>query len=421
MAVAAPYQPTTSSAGLNKLWRKVQGKLQTGLNFVSEEWSELKSLKNFEIDWSAREITVPIDIVEGTGVASIPEGGWEARPSSPNVEEITLTWVLFNKRFTATKTAKYIDKHNPQAELKKQLVYQGMKAVQALGRHYSDYFYGYGTAILARTSTNATQASGVYTLDQGYDATVTNGAFITDKFKVGDWVALIRAGALVTNGIGQVTAVTAATPSITVTWNGSVDADANDFIVKANSLENTTIDGTDYNRGLTGLLDIAKSASVHNLSSASVANWSVAGADTTGGRLSGMRIHKAKDEIANYGGGKGKRLILSQGVYRDLVAQMQGALRFSDPMSLELDGEVKSKGLSFFKSRRVPPGYAFMFDGDSLFKMTLLPNPDGENPSWEDGDKLQDQSGYVFSLDWPMQMVVTNRKNFYYYSGLTEQ
>ena len=421
MAAATGYAPTTSGVGLNKLWRKVQGKLQTGLNFVSEEWSSLKDLKNFDIDWSAREITVPIDILEGTGVASIPEGGWEARPSSPNVEEITLSWVLFNKRFTATKTAMFIDKHNPGAELKKQLVYQGMKAVQAMGRHVSDYFYGYGTAVLARTSTGATQASGVYTLDQGYDSTITNFAYITDKFKVGDYVALIRGGVLVTNAIGVVTAVTAATPSITVTWNGSVDSDANDLVVKANSLENTTIAGTDYNGGLTGLLDMLKTASVHNLSSGSVANWSVAMADTTGGRLSGVRIHKGKDEIANYGGGKGKTLYMSQGVYRDLIAQMQGALRFSDPMSLELDGEVKSKGLTFFKSRRVPPGYAIMAADNTLHRMTLLPNPDGENPTWADGDKLQDQSGFVFSLDWPMQLIVTNRKNLAYWSGLTEQ
>jgi hypothetical protein len=51
--------------------------------------------------------------------------------------------------------------------------------------------------------------------------------------------------------------------------------------------------------------------------------------------------------------------------------------------------------------------------------MTLLPKP-SEKPVWEDGYKLQDQSGYVFSIDFPCQLITTNRANMVYWQSLTE-
>jgi hypothetical protein len=417
----ATYTPTLSSVGLNKIWRKVQGKLQTGLQFASEEWGLLPKLNNFEIDWSAREITVPIDIIEGYGVASIAEGGFEGRPSSPNVQEITFTWTLFNKRFSATKTAMYIDQNNPEAELKKQLLYQGMKAIQDLGRHVSDYFYGFGTAVLARNTTVATQASGAYTLADLYGVSgLGSAAIIADKFRVGDYVALTQAGALVANAIGVITAISKTTPSITVTWNGSVTSANTNLVVKANSTENTTLAGTDYNQGITGLLDMLTSASVHGLSSGTEPNWVTGYSDTTSSRFSGIKLHRAKDEMWNIGGGSPKQVIIAQGVYRDLLALQQAALRFNDPFALEIDGDVKSKGINFFKTRRVPNGMVILFDPKSVNRMTLLPEP-GEKFSWDEGYKLQDQSGFLFSVDWPVQMIVTNRRNTVYFQNQTEQ
>lgn len=415
----ATYTPTTSGDTLKKLWRKVQGKLQTGLNFVSEEYGFARKLKNFEIDWSAREITVPIDLNEGAGVASIAEAGYEARPSSPTVEEITLTWTLFNKRFTASKTAMWIDRHNPEAELKKQLVFQGMKAVQDLGRHVSDYFYGFTTAVLCETTTAATQSSGAYTLDNLYGVSSLGSARqIADKFRVGDYVALLDSGSLVTNAIGKVTAVSSSTPSITVTWNGSVTSTSGMSVVKANSVENATIAGTDSDQGLAGLWDVLTSTSLHSLSSSTAANWSVAYSDTSGGRFSGVRLHHGKDEVANWGGGTINRLIMAQDVYRDMIALQQAALRFNDPFAMELDGDIKSKGIRILKTRRTPDGVAIGYDDSAFHRMTLLPEPDGQRPAWEDGYKLQDLSGFVFSLDWPMQLVTTNRKKFAYWTGL---
>lgn len=58
---------------LIKLWRKVQGQLLQGINFIAEEMDELKRVPNHRIDWSAREITHPVDLHAGAGVAAIGE------------------------------------------------------------------------------------------------------------------------------------------------------------------------------------------------------------------------------------------------------------------------------------------------------------------------------------------------------------
>ena len=103
----ATYSPTLST-DVTKIWHKVQTKVQQGLNFSSEEWEQLDDLKQFKVDWTTREILVPLDITEGYGIASIPEGGYEARPSTPAPQELSLSWVLFNGRFTITQTAQWI-------------------------------------------------------------------------------------------------------------------------------------------------------------------------------------------------------------------------------------------------------------------------------------------------------------------------
>src|SRR5690349_12101091 len=136
MAVGT-YTPTASSS-VNKIWKKVQGDLQTALQFECEEYDLVDSFSEFDIDWSTREITVPLDINEGAGIATIAEGGYEARPSSPNAEEITLTWQHFNGRFTNSKIARWIDEKSRQAQIERQIVFQGRHKVRDLQRHFSD-------------------------------------------------------------------------------------------------------------------------------------------------------------------------------------------------------------------------------------------------------------------------------------------
>lgn len=420
IAATATYNVTTSETDLNRMWRKVQGDVATAIQFESEEWDLLDGMDEYDIDWSAREITIPVDIIKGVGIAKIPEGGYEARPSSPNLRDLTITWIMYNGRFTISKIAKFIDQKNREAMLTRQIVQQGKSKIRALAAQFSDDFYGFSTGVLAETTTNATQASGTYTLADGYGVSdIDNATYLASLFEVGDYVALVRAGALVANAIGQVTARSLTNGTIDVTWAGTVDSDANDLIVKANSLENTTLaGGTDFNRGLVGLLDAMTSASVHSLSNSTEPNWDVAHADTTAGRFSGIKLHRAKQEVQNEGPDKLDLVFWAQGVERDVVSQYQSGVRFEDSFGMEIDGSVKSKGIKFFSSRRVPPGYVMCAAKRTTRKMTLMPKPG--QPMWDDGHKLENQSGFVFPIDYPCGLVHLARKNLAYFSSQTE-
>ena len=223
-----------------------------------------------------------------------------------------------------------------------------------------------------------------------------------------------------TNGIGLITAIDTTNRDIDVTWNGNADPAANDSIVKAESLGNTVLGDTDFNKGFVGLTDMATSTSVHSLSGATFEAWNAAVNNSDGGRLTTVKLMSDKQAIANKGGGKADTLWVAQGVVRDMVALHQAANRFGSPLSMEMDGSVKFGSLSFFQSQRVPPGTSFMADRKSVRKISLLPSKPGE-PMWDDGHKITDKSGFVFPIDFPCAMVCLNRGNIAHRNGLTEQ
>jgi hypothetical protein len=421
---AGTYSPTTSETDMVEVWRKVQSDLMEGFNFMAEEYELLDSVERFRVDWSVREILVPIDLNFGYGVASIPEGGYEAMPSSPSVEELSLDWILLNKRFTATLTAQYIDQRNAEAMVRRQILFQGKKAIEAIGDRFSNLFYGLSDGVSALCSAaQGANTSHTITLIDGYgQSDIDNAGYLARMFQVGDRVALINTGALVTNAIGTITAKSAATPSITVTWNGSVTITANDEIVLANSQENTSLSGTDYNRGLVGLLEVTTAASVHGLATATNAQWDVAYSDSAAGRWHTVDLLNGQDAIADFGGGSLNTLVMARGVYRDVVDNQLSNLRFTDAFQLEVDGEAKVRSTTIFRSKRVPNGYVFGFDKASYRKLTLLPKPvQGGTPVWGDGQKIVDRSARVFSIDFPVALVCLNRANFALWSGKTEQ
>ncbi len=309
----------------------------------------------------------------------------------------------------------YADKSEAQVE--KQLKYQGAHKLRDLSRHFSDYFYGTSNGYLAQASATQTQTTMTITLQGGYGvAGITDAAFIANKFKVGDWIGVINTGALVTNGIGQITAVGATQPRIVVVFNGSCTVTSADYIVKANSKGNTTIAHTDYSRGLVGAVDITTTASVHSLSNSTDANWDVAYSDTTTQRFNGLEVIRADDEIHNKGGGKVTHILIDQGVRRDWINYERQSVRFSDPISMETDGSIKSKGRKILPTKRVPPGYVYCFDKSATTKWTLLPKPDGKF-SWGDGKEYIDENALVFRIDLPIALVTRNRRKWTYFTS----
>jgi hypothetical protein len=415
---------TTAGSTLAKLWRKVQGNLLVGFKSSTEEYGWVKDgTKTYEIDASAREITAPIDIVRQGGASFIPEGGYEARPGTNAPQEVTLTWSNLTQSFTVTDVANLLDKRNRNVEIQRQMKYQVLKAIESVSRRVGQSFYGYSTGVVAKTSTNATQASGEYTLIDAYgESTLDGAAYLARFFAVGDYVALIRSAALVTNAIGSVTAVNETTGTITVTWAGSVDSDAGDSIVFANSRENTTIAGTDYLLWPYGLLDGMKSTSLEGLSGGDYPNWTVARGGSGGGRFNSVTLRKMRQAVKNRSGLKTDMLIWSQGVENDVFENSLSARRFNESI-MDLDGAVKTKEEQR-TSERVLPGYAIVGNSGAMRKFTLqdrFPDEDANAPAFMDGDKLQDRKARQFSVDISYAFVWTNRGGFAYESGLTEQ
>ena len=419
----ATYSPTVNADVVN-IWRTVQTSVHQGFQFMSEEWEQLDFLKRFKVDVSLRTITVPIDITEDFGIASIAEGAFEARPSSPNVQELSLSIILLNGRFTVSKTAHWVEQHSANAMIAKQMKFQAGKKIQAMGRKYADLFYGLSDGVVCLVETDpggAATTTSALAIDDAYgQANQDDTAFITSKFKVNEFIALVRSSALVSNGIGKVTAIDTTNRDLDITWNGSCDVAANDSIVKAESLGNSVLGDTDFNKGLVGLTEMATSTSVHSLSGSTYPAWTAAVNNSDGGRMTTVKLMSDKQAIANNGGGKANTLWVAQGVVRDMVALNQASVRFGSPLSMEMDGSVKFGSLSFFSSQRVPPGTTFMADRKSVRKISLLPSKPTE-PMWDDGHKIPDRSAFVFPIDFPCATVILNRGNLAHRNGLTEQ
>ncbi len=416
------WGPTTSATNLDKVWRIVQLQLAKAFNFVVEEWDILESrVPRMRINLSARQIILPLDINEDYGVASIPEGGWEALPASPNVVDSEFTWITLHKRFSLTRTARHLDRGgNSEAQVMKQIRYQGMKAVQAIHRRIGDYFWGYSSATMFKVtsiSTNTVTVKDLYG-EAGLGASAYN-AHLKRIVKAGDRLAIINPTGPALRGTGVVASVhaTNATFDFTSAPGGTA---ANDLIKFANSVEDADLVQTDHNRGLTGMLDALKSASVQNVSNSTVPNWDVGYADTAAGRFGTVELRRGKQGIMNRGGGDANLVFMSQGVSNDLVAGLRGGLRFSNAFALEVDGEPTAKGMKIMSTQRVPPGHVVMLDkANSVKKINLL---DGlQTPGWQEAEKIPNRAGFVFPIDWPCQMVYTSRANMAYFTNKTEQ
>jgi hypothetical protein len=415
---------TTAGTTLNKVYRKIQGGMMKVFQAKTEEWQLIDDIDELDIDLSAREMTIPIDVNPSYGVAMIPEAGREANPTTPNLDEITVSWVNLNKRFTASLTSKYLDKKAAEGQVIRQFRYQTMKVMEAISTRVGQQFYGFSTGVVCKSSTNATATTQTLTLVDAYgDSGLDDTAYLSSFFEVGDCVALVRSSALVTNAIGEITSKAVA-GEIVVVFIGSVDADAGDEVVFANnpaSSSNTLAANTDYNKWPVGLKDAAESTSVHGLASTSAPNWDAALVNTSGGRYSVIKDRKARQALQNKGDGKGDIRIMSNGVQNDIVDSQLAALRFSSAQNMEFDGSFKTKGTKDFTSRKVPNGHVWLLDKDAMSKFSLLPKPSEGGQTWADGDKAEDFNALKFSVDFPYGFVVKSRRKIAQYRGLTEQ
>lgn len=417
------YSATTSTT-LASIWKKAQGKLKDGINMKVEEFRWIGDLPDAKLVPTTREMLVPARFKRGYGVAAIAEGAGKAVPSTAAPADLTFTLNHYQKRYSIPRRVMLIDQNGGgDAQIKQQLAYMALDALSGFTAYLGDSFWGPSTAIRAQTDTNLSGATDVLTLENGFDQSwITDATYISRLFQVGDRVRIYNGGSQVTNAVGAITAKNASTPSISVTWDGTAPSETTDNldIVLANSIDNTA---DDYNKGFAAnMIDILTAASLHSYATATEPEWAAGFTDTTGGRFTGPRLMKAKDEIANLSPFEADRVIIAQGVHRDVVSNYQGSLRFMNPMAMQIDGDIKADGVQFKTSRRVPPGSVWVFASEALGRFFGKPDVEGQlsGVSYGDLDESEDYDRLNGEVDWVGNLACTSRRAFAYFRGLTE-
>lgn len=428
--MAATANLITGGTDLVKLQRKVQGAVLWKTMKKTPEWSLLGTMPGSELAHSKREVTQVLVLDEQGGGAFIPEFGYEARARTEAPNEATYTYAQYNDRFSISTLSRMLSESDRAAYLKDQIRFQVDRMHQGFARRFSQTVYGLSSGLICKTSTNATSASQTLTLIDAYgqtDAASDNAGFLARMFSVGDWIAIVRAGAIITNGFGEVTARSEANGTISVTMVGSADVDANDEIYFAASVEQDAAQTSscDLNQWPVGLVDARGTDSFHGIASSTVPGWA-AGHDSSGGRMNGTKVKVGKHFIENKAGSGPYWFIQSQGVERDIYNQQVAAVRFSNPMNMTLDGDVAiGEKITPFSSKYVPPGFAALIPKKNLLKwpLTPLPDPDtGKLPDFQDTtevDKVADRAGHYIGLDVVWGNII-HRHQAQFWSNLTE-
>lgn len=412
----------TTVSTLAKGYRKKATKLYTAFKDKVNEFSWVDDIDDEEIQSSGRENLIPLDIGRGYGAHMVSDGGNEAVTLTRAMNEGSFSFVQANSRFFISTLAKAFDQRAKEAQIIRQIKYQSKKALEALARRVGLQFYGTSNGYVAENGTNATTTTQTVTMTDGFgDATIDGAAYLQSLFEVGDRIGIIRASALVSNGLGVISDNSTVAGEMIVVFDGSVDLDAADNIVFANAVTDTTITATDFGKWPVGLIDICASTSVHGLSSATEANWAAAVNNTSGGRFSYVKLKNLRNQISNKSGGKMSDVVWAQGVENDVEAGERAA-RVYDSSAMDLDGSIKAKGITFRTSDLVPPEHVFAFDRSGWGKKILTDKP-SEDGMLDFGDlyKAEDRAGWKGGFDLVYALVCRARGKFGRYCDLTEQ
>lgn len=417
MATGNSFAVTLSSAE-TALYKKTNTDVMEAMKSFTEEYGWLDDTPDIRIAQSPNEMRLVIDVNHEVGVANIAEGGYEGVATSVAAENGTLSPIQMNARYAfSTLYQKGWNGNGGKAgQIENEVTFKAMKKTQALAEKFGQMFYGYTTAtvavVAATGSASATQTNiqlrdpfGNTTID---DTSANGLAYLSGLFRAGNHVALVRSAAIqeigVVNGPG-----TSGDGYLDVTFNASTTPTAGDLIVFANAVTDATLAGTDYNKWLVGYLDATTSASVHGIATSNVPGWA-SYEDTTSGRWSVARQKKMAQAIMNNGGVKVNRMIMDQGVMRDVEAGESAARRYGPGDAYDLDASFKAKNTKVLSSRLTPPGMVGMYNNEVWTRKLLNEKPPEQGgPDLFSIDKVQDRGLLQASLDFILLLATTNR------------
>jgi len=409
---------------LQKAYQRSTTKLYRTYTRRVDEYNWMDEFPDEDIQPSGRENLIPLDVARGYGAHQMDDAGWESRTETPALQEGAFVFNHTNARFSISLRAQAFDKAARGNFIIRQIKYQSIKCIEGAMRKYAYMFYGFSTGVLAQCNgAQGAATSHTITLKNGFGLTiVSNLNYMANMFTVGEGVALIRAGALVTNAIGTVTSVNLTTGQIGVTWGGSVTIVDSDNIVYANGVTGQTISETDFNKWNYGLLDNLITDSLEGLATSAVPTWGTPLYDTNGGSLGFVKIKKMRQALQNFGDTELRRIIYSNGVENDFQARERGALMWTDSGRMNVDANVSAKGVEFDTSRFTPPTFAFGLGKDAIHRKVVSEKP-SEDDVIEFGKlfKAEDRSALKGGVDMISANIIPSRSRSVAYGGLNEQ
>lgn len=428
--MAAPSTvPNTTGASMNNFWKYVQGPVSKYIwnhgKRPEKQWFD--TLPKSEMPWSALSMTAPAELLERGVVASIPDSGAMAYTASTNAVPYSVSDIHLNSRFSVSNQVQWGDE-GARNQILPQLRAQALQVGFSMNEDWSDRFYGFPTALLATTDTDISGTSGTLTLTNGFGSTsITNARYITNLFKTGtsvnvgaDRIALADSSNTLL-GFGTVTAKDATAGTITATFDASITATANGIkIYKANNIEAATLaGGSDYLKGLNGLMELYTSTSTLNISGSTYASWNPSYTLTAAGRFSWATYRKARNAMKNESSYDTDFMWMAQGVGVDLAAQERAGLRYSSSADLNIDGNVRAKGVDIMEAKGVPPGFVFGGTTEVFRRHEILPM-EGDD-QYNQLQKFENYAASFGRMDWFGQMYVVSRRGLWYVSSATEQ
>lgn len=410
---------------LQTAYRRSTTKLYRAYTKKVPEYSWMQDIPDEDIIPSGRQNLIPLDVTRGYGAHQADDGGYESQTATPALQEGVFTFNHTNSRFAISLRAQALDKAGRGNFIIRQIKFQSIKAIEAVMRKYAYMFYGFSTGVVAQCNgSQGSAGSHTITLMNAFGNTfLNNAAYLAAMFTVGEGVGLVQGGALVTNAIGTVTAVTPATPSITVTWiPGNVTITSGNNIVYANGVTGNSLSETDFNKWNVGLFDIHITDTIHSLSQAAFPAWGPAIFDQTGGSFGFLKAKKLRQALENNGDTVLKRIVYANGVENDMQARERAAVLWTDSYNMNIDANVKAKGVTFDTTRFTPNGCAFGIGADAYGKKVLTDYPD-EEETIDFGKlfKAEDRSALKGGVDIISANICHSRARFGAFTGLNEQ
>ncbi len=408
-----------------KAYRVMYAGLKQAVEWTTPEFDWYDELPELDIVISGNAMYIPVDVQQGFGAAAIADGGREALPGSPVIQYATLNLTAWNARVSITRQSKFGNIQSQAAQVTNEAKFKFRKRLEAIAHKGALNFYGFTVAQVAQVSAavSGLTTNTIVTLTNVFgDTGLTNTLYINQLINVNDQVALLSdgtsTGTLLAGGVGVVTAKGAGNV-FSIQFSAALTIAASVAVVFANNAAYgdtfTAAAHTDQNNWQPGLKDITESTTSFGISGTTNPGWTASVVNSTAGRFVPTKLINIRQTMAHWGKPL-KKLIIAEGVQRDMADQVNASVRFDGIAAAQFDGSSKTKEEQV-TSRYVPNGHVFGLAGNVLFRKVLGDEPNATEGEW---DKLENYARYVNGEDYMCVVGCGSRKGLAEYRAQTE-